>query len=67
MPDLQLILSYVGNATVEIYNSVGQLVYLAESTNLFHYVGDHNLKSGLYFVKVTDRSNNIYTQKLMVE
>ena len=57
----------VGNSTIELFNSLGQLVYNAVSTGSLQIVNDHNLSSGIYFIKVTDSFKTTYNQKLMIE
>ena len=60
-------LSLIGNSNIDIYNSIGESVYNKVSTNSIEVITDHNLISGIYFIKVTDRNKNIYSQKLMIK
>ncbi len=60
----------IGNksiASVEIYNCFGQRVYSVITTESTLVINDHNLPSGVYFVNVTDSSNERYSQKLIIK
>lgn len=60
-------LSSIGASCLEIYSSLGQCVYTRNTSESLYRIDDHKLSSGIYFVKVRDSRNVIYTQKLMIE
>ena len=59
-------LSAIGASRIEIYNLSGQLLYNTESSNSFQLIDDHNLERGIYIIRVRDRQEITYTQKLIV-
>lgn len=65
--DFSIDLSNIGNSDIEIFNLSGRLVYKAKGEKGVYNISDHNLISGIYFIKVTDSNNNIYTQKLIMQ
>lgn len=50
---------------VEVYNSVGHLVYIEESTDALNKVGLSGSAAGMYFVRLTT-DNTSYTKKLIL-
>lgn len=65
--DFTIDLSKLGHITIEIFNLSGQAVYQAASTDPVHYVRDHQLISGVYFVQAVSELGETYTQKLIIE
>ncbi len=60
-------LSEIGESEIEIYNLLGSKVYHTESAEKITSVDDHNLKSGIYLIRVTDRNRNIYQQRIIIQ
>lgn len=60
-------LNKIGHSNIEIYNMHGRLVYSTYSTTSVQVIDDHYLSSGMYFIKLTDSDNSIYTQKILIE
>ena len=55
------------NATIEIYNSIGALVYNKQTENTQTTIELTNQAKGLYFVKVMSENKIIGTQKIIKE
>ena len=65
--DFSIDLSGIGHARIEIYNLLGELVYNNIATEMVYKINDHNLSPGLYLIKVTGNSRDIYTQRIIIE
>lgn len=54
-------------SSIEIYDIFGRSVYNAVEAKSIHIINEHNFKSGVYLVKVTDSNNNVDVQRIIIE
>lgn len=55
----------IENAVIEMYNSIGELVYSQKMESENHMVFTHNFDDGIYFVNVYS-NNESYSQKIVI-
>lgn len=55
----------IENARLEVYNSIGKIIYSSKLTSKQHTI-NHNFLSGIYFVKASDNDKQ-FTVKLIVQ
>jgi len=50
---------------VELTNILGQSVYSTKAVNSTIYLNVEDLNTGIYFLRITDKNNNIYTKRVV--
>jgi len=59
-------LTDIGNATIEVFNAMGQLVHRTRSTEDVQVINVHHLGPGIYYLRVECSGNKLFTHKLVV-
>ncbi|MFA9389781.1 MAG: pectate lyase [Prolixibacteraceae bacterium] len=55
------------SAIMELFNFSGQLVYHAEVKKGIHQINEHGLRAGVYFVKVSSKNKQSFTQRIIIK
>ncbi len=64
--NIELVSSYIENITIDIIDMMGRVIYSVENMQSLTTIETQNLKSGIYFVNISEENKLIESKKIVV-